>query len=112
MEPLPAPTPTPRPPLPAPPWQALSGFTGCALVVSHDRYFLDRLATHLLVFHGPAAGGDSPPGRVEWFEGNWSDYVAEAARRGGAAAAIVAAASTGSKRAPPALGGGSGGGGA
>ena len=92
--------------------EALASFTGCALIVSHDRYFLDRLATHLLVFHGPGAapaggsgeGGGGGAGRVEWFEGNWSDYVEDAARRGGAAQAIVAAATAGaSKKAPPAI---------
>ena len=44
-----------------PRWRALS-FAGCAVVISHDRWFLDRLATHILAFEGN--------GHVEWFEGN------------------------------------------
>ena len=46
--------------------QALIEFSGCALVISHDRFFLDRICTHLLVFEGS--------GRVRWFEGNFTDY--------------------------------------
>jgi len=46
--------------------QALLEFAGCILVISHDRWFLDRISTHMLVFHGE--------GHVEWFEGNFSDY--------------------------------------
>jgi len=46
--------------------QGLIDFPGCALVISHDRFFLDRIATHLLVMeHG---------GKTRWFEGNFSDY--------------------------------------
>ena len=51
--------------------EALENFAGCAIVVSHDRWFLDRIATHILAFEGDS--------HLEWFEGNWSDY--EAARR-------------------------------
>jgi energy-dependent translational throttle protein EttA len=55
--------------------EALSDdFLGSAIIVSHDRYFIDRVATHLLVFRG---GGD-----VEWFEGNFTDYEAACAERG------------------------------
>jgi len=46
--------------------EALSAYTGCALIVSHDRYFIDRVATHTLAFHGD--------GRVEFFEGNYSEF--------------------------------------
>jgi len=55
---------------------ALEDFPGCAVVISHDRFFLDRLATHILAFEGD--------GHVEWFEGNLQD---DKARRLGAAAA-------------------------
>jgi sulfate-transporting ATPase len=48
---------------------ALENFAGCALVVSHDRWFLDRISTHILAFEGDS--------QVRWFEGNWSDYEAE-----------------------------------
>ena len=46
--------------------QALLDFAGCAVVISHDRFFLDRICTHLLVYEGD--------GKVRWFEGNFSDY--------------------------------------
>lgn len=46
--------------------QALENFAGCAVVISHDRWFLDRLATHIMAFDGK--------GHVEWFEGNFEDY--------------------------------------
>jgi ATP-binding cassette ChvD family protein len=58
--------------------QALLDFAGCAVVISHDRWFLDRIATHLLAFEGDS--------RVEWFEGNYQDYEADRRRRLGAAA--------------------------
>jgi len=51
--------------------EALESFAGCAIVVSHDRWFLDRIATHILAFEGDS--------QLAWFEGNWSDY--EQARR-------------------------------
>ncbi len=57
---------------------ALVGFAGCAVVITHDRWFLDRIATHVLAFEGDSA--------VHWFEGNFSDYEAERRRRLGAAA--------------------------
>lgn len=47
--------------------EALGEWDGCAVVVSHDRYFLDRVCTHMLVFHGG--------GRVQWFAGSYSDYL-------------------------------------
>lgn len=52
---------------------ALENFAGCAVIISHDRMFLDRLATHILAFEGN--------GHVEWFEGNFSEYEADKVRR-------------------------------
>ena len=60
--------------------EALLTFPGCALVISHDRYFLDRIATHILAFEGHS--------HVEWFEGNYQDYEADRKKRLGAAAEI------------------------
>jgi ATP-binding cassette ChvD family protein len=57
---------------------ALLEFAGCAVVISHDRWFLDRIATHILAFEGDS--------HVEWFEGNYQDYEADRKRRLGAAA--------------------------
>ncbi|MBW3616598.1 MAG: energy-dependent translational throttle protein EttA [Proteobacteria bacterium] len=56
--------------------EALEGFAGCAVVISHDRWFLDRLATHILAFEGD--------GHVEWFEGNFEAYEEDKKRRLGA----------------------------
>jgi ATP-binding cassette ChvD family protein len=53
--------------------EALENFAGCAVVISHDRFFLDRLATHILAFEGDA--------HVEWFEGNFEDYEEDKRRR-------------------------------
>ena len=50
--------------------EALLGFAGCAVVTSHDRWFLDRVATHILAWEGT----DEEPGRWHWFEGNFDDY--------------------------------------
>ena len=58
--------------------EALENFAGCAIVVSHDRWFLDRIATHILAFEGD--------GTLFWFEGNWSEYEADRRRRLGDAA--------------------------
>ena len=58
--------------------EALENFAGCAVVISHDRWFLDRLATHILAFEGN--------GHVEWFEGNFEDYERDKERRGKKAA--------------------------
>ena len=55
---------------------ALIDFPGCAVVISHDRWFLDRIATHILAFEGDS--------QVEWFEGNYEDYEADRKRRLGA----------------------------
>ena len=52
---------------------ALVDFSGCAVVISHDRFFLDRICTHILAFEGDA--------HVEWFEGNFEDYEADKIRR-------------------------------
>ncbi|HET6322233.1 MAG TPA: ATP-binding cassette domain-containing protein, partial [Hyphomicrobium sp.] len=57
---------------------ALEDFPGCAVVISHDRFFLDRLATHILAFEGDS--------HVEWFEGNFEAYEADKKRRLGDAA--------------------------
>jgi len=59
--------------------EALLDFAGCAVVISHDRWFLDRIATHMLAFEGDS--------HVEWFEGNFTDYEADLKRRKGADAA-------------------------
>jgi sulfate-transporting ATPase len=52
---------------------ALEDFAGCAMIISHDRWFLDRVATHMLAFEGDS--------HVEWFEGNYQDYEADRKRR-------------------------------
>jgi ATP-binding cassette ChvD family protein len=52
---------------------ALEDFAGCAMIISHDRWFLDRIATHMLAFEGES--------HVEWFEGNYQDYEADRKRR-------------------------------
>ena len=57
---------------------ALLAFAGCAVVISHDRWFLDRIATHVLAFEGES--------QVRWFEGNFSDYEADRRKRLGAEA--------------------------
>jgi ATPase subunit of ABC transporter with duplicated ATPase domains len=57
---------------------ALLAFAGCAVVISHDRWFLDRIATHMLAFEDE--------GRVTWFEGNYADYETDRKRRLGAEA--------------------------
>jgi ATP-binding cassette ChvD family protein len=53
--------------------EALEDFAGCAVIISHDRWFLDRIATHILAFEGES--------RVEWFEGNFQDYEQDKMRR-------------------------------
>jgi sulfate-transporting ATPase len=58
--------------------EALVEFAGCAVVISHDRWFLDRIATHMLAFEGDS--------HVEWFAGNYADYEADRHRRLGAEA--------------------------
>jgi len=58
--------------------EALENFAGCAVVISHDRWFLDRIATHMLAFEGDS--------RVVWFDGNYSEYEADRKVRLGAAA--------------------------
>ncbi|MCC6640333.1 MAG: energy-dependent translational throttle protein EttA [Deltaproteobacteria bacterium] len=55
---------------------AIVGFSGCVVVISHDRWFLDRIATHMLAFEGDS--------HVEWFEGNYQEYEADRHRRLGA----------------------------
>jgi len=56
--------------------EALTDFAGCAVIISHDRFFLDRIATHMLAFEGDS--------HVEWFEGNFQDYEEDKKRRLGA----------------------------
>ena len=56
--------------------EALLDFAGCAVVISHDRWFLDRIATHILAFEGDS--------QVVWFEGNYEDYEADRHKRLGA----------------------------
>ncbi len=56
--------------------EGLENFAGCAVIISHDRWFLDRIATHILAFEGDS--------HVEWFEGNYEDYEADRKRRLGA----------------------------
>jgi energy-dependent translational throttle protein EttA len=58
--------------------EALLNYAGCAVVISHDRWFLDRIATHILAFEGDS--------ETVWFEGNYQDYEADRKRRLGAAA--------------------------
>lgn len=58
--------------------EALENFAGCAVVISHDRWFLDRIATHILAFEGDS--------KVVWYEGNYSDYEADRRSRLGTAA--------------------------
>ncbi len=58
--------------------EALLDFPGCAVIITHDRWFLDRIATHILAFEGDS--------QVVWFEGNYADYEADRKRRLGAAA--------------------------
>jgi ATP-binding cassette ChvD family protein len=58
--------------------EALENFAGCAVVISHDRWFLDRIATHILAFEGDS--------KVIWFDGNYSEYEADRKKRLGAAA--------------------------
>jgi ATPase subunit of ABC transporter with duplicated ATPase domains len=58
--------------------EALESFAGCAVVISHDRWFLDRIATHILAFEGDS--------KVVWFDGNYSEYDADRKSRLGAAA--------------------------
>ena len=53
--------------------EALEDFAGCAVIISHDRWFLDRIATHILAFEGDS--------HVEWFEGNFQDYEEDKMRR-------------------------------
>jgi len=53
--------------------EAIADFAGCVLITSHDRWFLDRLATHILAFEGDS--------HVEWFEGNYEDYEEDKKRR-------------------------------
>ena len=55
--------------------EAILEFAGCAVIISHDRWFLDRIATHILAYEGDS--------HVEWFEGNFADYEEDYTRRTG-----------------------------
>ena len=70
--------------------EALEDFAGCAVIISHDRWFLDRIATHILAFEGES--------HVEWFEGNFQDYEADKMRRLGVDAGCRTGSSTRSLR--------------
>ncbi len=59
---------------------AVENFAGCAIIVSHDRWFLDRVCTHILAFEGDS--------QVRWFEGNWSDYEVDRRKRLGVEAEV------------------------
>ena len=71
--------------------EALEEFPGCSVVISHDRWFLDRVATHILAWEGD----DENPGRWHWFEGNFEAYQADREKR------LGAEASSASARRPP-----------
>jgi ATPase subunit of ABC transporter with duplicated ATPase domains len=58
--------------------EALDAYGGCAVIISHDRWFLDRIATHIMAFEGDS--------EVVWFEGNYSEYEQDYKKRKGAAA--------------------------
>ena len=58
--------------------EALENFAGCAIIISHDRWFLDRVATHILAFEGDS--------QVTWFDGNYSEYEEDKHKRLGAEA--------------------------
>ena len=58
--------------------EALENFGGCAVIISHDRWFLDRVATHIMAFEGDS--------KIFWFEGNFSEYEEDRRKRLGAAA--------------------------
>jgi len=60
--------------------EALENFAGCAVIISHDRWFLDRIATHILAFEGDS--------QVVFFTGNWTEYEADRKKRLGSQAAI------------------------
>ena len=68
--------------------EALENFAGCAVVISHDRWFLDRIATHILAFEGDS--------QVVWFDGNYSEYEADRRARLGATPTSRTGSNTGS----------------
>ena len=70
--------------------EALEDFAGCAVIISHDRWFLDRIATHILAFEGDS--------HVEWFEGNFQDYEKDKMRRLGEDLSCRSASSTRNSR--------------
>jgi ATPase subunit of ABC transporter with duplicated ATPase domains len=60
--------------------EGLDNFAGCAVIISHDRWFLDRIATHIMAFEGDS--------HVEWFEGNYAEYEEDRKRRLGTDAEV------------------------
>jgi ATPase subunit of ABC transporter with duplicated ATPase domains len=60
--------------------EAIDNFAGCAIIVSHDRWFLDRVSTHILAFEGDS--------QLKWFDGNYSDYEDDRNKRAGVSAEI------------------------
>jgi ATPase subunit of ABC transporter with duplicated ATPase domains len=60
--------------------EAIQNFPGCVFVISHDRWFLDRIATHILAFEGES--------QITWFEGNFEEYMADKKRRLGEEAVL------------------------
>ena len=61
--------------------EGLESFAGCAVVISHDRWFLDRICTHILAFEGASGEKGTHEGDVFYFEGNYSEYEANKAQR-------------------------------
>ena len=61
--------------------EGLEAFAGCAVIISHDRWFLDRICTHILAFEGAMTGEEADKGSVFFFQGNYSEYEANKAMR-------------------------------
>ena len=61
--------------------EGLEAFAGCAVIISHDRWFLDRICTHILAFEGATGEKGTAPGQVVFFDGNYSEYEANKAQR-------------------------------
>ena len=61
--------------------EGLEAFAGCAVIISHDRWFLDRICTHILAFEAPLDGSGTSESNVFYFEGNYSEYESNKAQR-------------------------------
>jgi ATPase subunit of ABC transporter with duplicated ATPase domains len=61
--------------------EGLEAFAGCAVIISHDRWFLDRICTHILAFEGAMTDDEANKGSVFFFQGNYSEYEANKALR-------------------------------